>query len=78
MGTTNVDLSGKEDKTNKTTVLNSNSTDTQYPSAKSVYDLPTTYSGFDATKTQVLKNIQGVLTWVDESDSTIFCVEDED
>lgn len=28
--------------------------------------LPTTYSGYDATKTQVLKNINGTLTWVDE------------
>lgn len=29
-------------------------------------DLPTTYTGYDATKTQVLKNINGTLTWVDE------------
>ena len=28
--------------------------------------LPTTYAGYDATKTQVLKNINGVLTWQDE------------
>ena len=27
---------------------------------------PSTYSGFDNTKTQVLKNINGVFTWVDE------------
>ena len=33
---------------------------------KYVDDKPTTYAGYDATKTQVLKNIQGVLTWVDE------------
>ena len=33
---------------------------------KYVDDKPTTYTGYDATKTQVLKNIQGVLTWVDE------------
>lgn len=33
-----VDLSSKEDKTNKTTSLSSSSTDTQYPSAKAVYD----------------------------------------
>ena len=32
------DLSGKEDTANKVTTLNSNSTDTQYPSAKAVYD----------------------------------------
>ncbi len=33
------DVSGKEDKTNKVTSLSSSSTDTQYPSAKCVYDL---------------------------------------
>ena len=33
-----VDLSGKEDKTNKVTTLSSSNTDTQYPSAKVVYD----------------------------------------
>ena len=33
------DDSGKEDKTNKVTSIDSNSTDTQYPSAKCVYDL---------------------------------------
>lgn len=32
------DISGKEDKTNKVTSLSSSSTDTQYPSAKCVYD----------------------------------------
>lgn len=29
-------------------------------------DLLTTFTGYDATKTQVLKNIQGTMTWVDE------------
>lgn len=33
---------------------------------KYVDDLPTTYTGYDATKTQVLKNINGTLTWVNE------------
>lgn len=33
------DITGKEDKTNKVTSLSSASTDTQYPSAKCVYDL---------------------------------------
>jgi frataxin-like iron-binding protein CyaY len=33
------DISGKEDKSNKVTSLSSNSTDTQYPSAKCVYDI---------------------------------------
>ena len=32
-------LSGKEDNTNKVTSLSAQSTDTQYPSAKCVYDL---------------------------------------
>ena len=32
------DLSGKEDTANKVTTLDSNSTDTQYPSAKTTYD----------------------------------------
>lgn len=34
----NIDLSGKENVSNKTTSLSSASTDTQYPSAKAVYD----------------------------------------
>lgn len=34
-----VDLSTKEDKSNKVTSLSSQSTDTQYPSAKCVYDI---------------------------------------
>lgn len=33
---------------------------------KYVDEIATTYSGYDATKTQVLKNVNGVLTWVDE------------
>ena len=33
------DISGKEDKSNKVTSISSSSTDTQYPSAKCVYDL---------------------------------------
>jgi len=33
------DVSGKEDKSNKVTSISSSSTDTQYPSAKCVYDL---------------------------------------
>jgi len=32
------DISGKEDKTNKVTSMSASSTDTQYPSAKAVYD----------------------------------------
>lgn len=33
---------------------------------KYVDDKPTTWSGYDATKTQILKNVNGTLTWVDE------------
>lgn len=42
------------------------SQDNHFTNKKYVDDLPTTYSGYDATKTQVLKNINGTLTWVDE------------
>lgn len=34
----NIDITGKEDKTNKVTELSNNSTDTEYPSAKAVYE----------------------------------------
>lgn len=37
-GVANIDISGKEDKTNKVTSLDGNSTNAQYPSAKVVYD----------------------------------------
>lgn len=38
-----------------------------HPATKKYVDaLPTTYAGYDATKTQVLKNINGTLTWVNE------------
>ena len=36
--TSHQDITGKEDKSNKVTSLSSSSTDTQYPSAKAVYD----------------------------------------
>jgi len=36
--TSHQDISGKEDKTNKVTSMSASSTDTQYPSAKCVYD----------------------------------------
>ena len=38
-GGTIIDVSTKEDKSNKVTSLSALSTDTQYPSAKCVYDL---------------------------------------
>lgn len=37
--TSHQDISGKEDKSNKVTSISSSSTDTQYPSAKCVYDI---------------------------------------
>lgn len=40
--------------------------DNNLTNKKYVDDLATTYAGYDATKTQVLKNINGTLTWVDE------------
>ena len=40
--------------------------DAQFTNKKYVDDKLTTYAGYDATKTQVLKNINGTLTWVDE------------
>ena len=34
---------------------------------EAVEDLdPTDYTGYDATKTQTLKNVSGTLTWVDD------------
>ena len=42
------------------------SDDTELVNKKYVDDSPTTYTGYDATKTQVLKNINGTLTWVNE------------
>jgi len=38
----------------------------EYATQEYAKTAPTTYTGYDATKTQVLKNINGVLTWVDE------------
>lgn len=29
---------------------------------------PTSFTGFDDTKTQTLKNIEGTLTWVDDEE----------
>lgn len=37
--------------------------------SSSVEDLdPTGFSGYDATKTQTLKNVEGTLTWVDDEE----------
>lgn len=40
--------------------------DTQLTPKKYVDEKITTYSGYDASKTQVLKNVNGTITWVDE------------
>lgn len=42
------------------------SRDNELTNKKYVDDAPTAYTGYDASKTQVLKNINGTLTWVDE------------
>lgn len=41
-------------------------TDNAVSNKKYVDDLPKSYTGYDATKTQVLKNVNGTLTWVNE------------
>lgn len=41
-------------------------TDYHPATKKYVDDKLTTYTGYDSTKTQILKNINGTLTWVDE------------
>ena len=61
-----------ETSSNKVTSISSSSTNTQYPSAKCVYDAIASndalksITGYDATKTQTLKNINGTFTWVDD------------
>ena len=47
-------------------ITNAPTTDEEATNKKYVDALPTTYSGYDATKTQVLKNINGTLTWISE------------
>lgn len=44
---TSAAVSGKEDTSNKTTSITSSSTNTQYPSAKAVYDLFTSITNGD-------------------------------
>lgn len=50
--TSHQDITGKEDKSNKVTSLSSSNTDTQYPSAKAVYDA---VNGF-ITSSQIINN----------------------
>ena len=63
-GTYNVTKVAEEYK-----ILSSNqapTNDNDITNKKYVDDLPKSYAGYDTTKTQVLKNINGVLTWVTE------------
>lgn len=60
-------------KPNRVSYLRTDNTDEYTPTAdynpatkKYVDNKYTSYSGYDSTKTQVLKNINGTLTWVDE------------
>ena len=55
-------------KTFSTAPISSNAptTNNQLTNKAYVDSVPTTYAGYDATKTQVLKNVNGTLTWVDE------------
>ena len=57
------DISGKEDKANKVTSLSSSSTDTQYPSAKTVYDSQQTQ---DENITENASNINELNSLVDQ------------
>lgn len=53
--------------TNNATVQNYTPTRDYNPATKKyVDDLPKSYTGYDATKTQVLKNVNGTLTWITE------------
>ena len=53
--TSHQDITGKEDKSNKVTSLSSSNTDTQYPSAKAVYDAINNDNGF-ITSSQIINN----------------------
>lgn len=53
------DVSGKEDKSNKVTSISSSSTDTQYPSAKCIYDLIGNINTILATLTTPSSNNNG-------------------
>lgn len=68
--TSHQDITGKEDKSNKVTSLSSSNTDTQYPSAKAVYDA---VNGF-ITSSQIINNdnfcdYKTLITLVDEGEN---------
>lgn len=47
-------------------LVRGNATEQKWESLAPKSDLYKTYTGYDETKTQILKNINGTLTWVDE------------
>ena len=53
------DITGKEDKTNKTTTIDNESTNTQYPSAKAVYDYVEGLNTYSSSEVRVG-------TWIDD------------
>lgn len=69
-----VDVSGKEDKSNKVTSLSASSTDAQYPSAKSVYDAisaeATARTTADATKASQTE-VNGLKADITEIDAKV-------
>ena len=66
-----LDISGKQDKSNLVTSLSSSSTDTQYPSAKCVYDAISQSSGGTPTLTWYVGNTGTTLTITDTSTSSL-------
>ena len=74
-----VDISGKEDSSNKVTAMSSNSTDTQYPSAKAVYDslVLKANSSDIPSKTSDLTNDSGYISQHQSLDGTIVTLEEQ-
>ena len=71
IGSTEVDISGKEDKSNKTTSIDSNSTDAQYPSAKAVYDYVEDSEHFIVSDTNPYVDSEDYnKLWIDPTDNT--------
>jgi len=61
------DITGKENAGNKVTSLSSSSTDTQYPSAKCVYDAIQASGGWTSAQITMLETIFNNLVYVDSS-----------
>ena len=75
-----VDISGKEDVSNKITSVSSSSTDTQYPSAKAVYDAiqSVSPSGFAKKFIKTLDTASSVYNVVHNLDTTDIIVQVQD